>query len=118
MEIHLPDVVAAEALADTEVVVNVFNGSPNSTVRMRIDGGEWAVMEPSLREDPGFVAQYQRDQAIQDNDWRDLGRPRVSAHLWVAPLRAGLVPGAHRLEFQTTDMHGRTFSANRIIRMK
>lgn len=118
MEVHLPDVLEADRLGATEVVVNVFNGSPRSTVRMRIGGGEWIPLEPSLRQDPAFVAQYERDQAIADNDWRDLGKPHVSTHIWAAPLPETLPLGVHVVEVETTDMHGRTFSAKRIIRIK
>ena len=118
MEIHVPGIVAPDKTGETEVVANIFNGSERSTVRMRVDEGDWVIMKPDQREDPGFARLHRRDEALEDNDWGDLGRPSKSSHIWIAVLPKNMAPGAHVVEVETTDMHGRVFVGKRIVRVK
>ena len=44
-------------------------------------------------------------------------KPKPSTHLWHGKLPL-LQPGTHAIEVRTTDMHGRTYAASRVVRVK
>jgi hypothetical protein len=118
MQIHAPEEVASDQTVETQILVNVFNGSPRSEVRMRLDdSSEWVLMKRVVREDPAYRTAYERDQRITERDWIDLPKPKPSSHLWAAQLPDGLTPGVHAIHVQTVDMHGREFTAKRIFRV-
>lgn len=118
LEIYAPDRVTQSQLADTQVLVNVFNGSERSQVRMRLaEQGEWLPLHHAPAVDPAYQAAYDRDIELENNPWIDLPKPAVSTHIWSAQLPADLPPGKHLIRVHTTDMHGREFSASRVIRV-
>ncbi|OHB73299.1 MAG: metallophosphoesterase [Planctomycetes bacterium RBG_13_63_9] len=117
MQIHAPEAVSATEAANAEVLVNVFNGSQRSTVKMRLDDGTWIPMKQTAIEDPAFRKAYDADQQLPERPWTDLPKPQKSTHIWAAPLPADLRIGVHLIQVQTTDMHGREFTARRILRI-
>jgi hypothetical protein len=99
---------------NTEVSVNVYNGSEKSTVRMSVEGtGQWIELERRIENDPTFVEIYEREQATTPIPEPKLTKPKVSFHLWAAKLPPRLAPGFHQLNVETTDMHGRRYFAKR-----
>ncbi len=56
MTITLPSVVESAQLDSTEVHVNVFAGSEQSMVRMRVNDGSWFAMTQMEIEDPSYIA--------------------------------------------------------------
>jgi hypothetical protein len=119
MQIHAPEAVATSAAEATDIYVNVFNGSERSTVEMRLGKNSgWSPLEHVAIEDPAFRAAYERDIALADNPWADLPAPKLSTHIWQGRLPAGLSPGIHLIEVRSTDMHGRTYSGRRAIRVE
>ncbi len=119
MQIHAPEAVAADRAEPTEVLVNVFNGSEKSKVEMRVGGaGAWIPMEPRRVVDPAYRAAYERDVAVADNPWSDLPAPKASTHIWMGNLPGDLSAGAHLIEVRATDMHGRTHTGRRVIRIE
>ncbi|HUG93340.1 MAG TPA: calcineurin-like phosphoesterase family protein [Planctomycetaceae bacterium] len=118
MQIHAPESVTAGQTGETDVLVNVFNGSERSEVAMRAGpGGEWLPMERTLAEDPTYRLSWEREKALGNKPWRDPPDPKKSTHLWRARLPDDLPPGTHLIEVRTTDMHGRTFSGRRVVRV-
>lgn len=118
MNIESPEAVSQAKLAETEVFVNVFNGSPKSTVEMRVgEEGTWRRLERRVMIDPAYQRVYDAEEAIPDRPWRNLPRPRPSTHLWRGTLPAELPIGSHLIEIRTEDMHGRTFEDRRAIRV-
>lgn len=117
MQIHAPEVVTAGEAAKTDIYVNVFNGSNRSTVRMRIDDGEWVTMKQVRRNDPGYEAVHAAEKRIKNKAWRDLPSPKSSSHLWHAHLPDELEPGTRLIRIETVDMHGRRFTDERVIRI-
>ena len=118
MQIHAPDEVTVDKLAQTAFYVNVFNGSERSKVQFRIGNvGDWRAMQRVVKVDPGYQAAFDADVAIKEKKWIELPKPRPSSHLWEATLPAGLSGGTHLLHVQTTDMDGRTYHARRTIRI-
>jgi hypothetical protein len=120
MQIHAPEVVPADKLAETDVFVNVFAGSARSTVEMRIGGGDWRPMSQTAVPDPGLVAAIEREKALlalKKDAWVALPKAMKSPHIWGAKLPEGLRPGTHAIEVRTTDMFGATHHGRRVIRV-
>jgi hypothetical protein len=118
MNIESPEEVAREKLAETEIFINVFNGSPKSTVEMRVgEEGEWRRLERRVMIDPAYQRVFDAEAAIPDPPWRSLPRPRPSTHLWRGTLPSDLPVGSHLIQVRTEDMHGRTFEDRRAIRV-
>jgi hypothetical protein len=120
MNIRAPDEVAADQLSETVVHVNVFNGSERSTVQLQFgESGAWLPMERIVIADPTYQAVVAAEQKLLEKEpaWRKLDRPKPCTHLWQAKLPGGAEPGTYTLRVRTTDMHGRTFPASRVIRV-
>ena len=116
--IHAPNEVAASAAATTPVYVNVFNGSKDSSVRMRVgESGAWIVLEKVLEEDPYYVETRNREMAANPEAKNPLNAPILSDHLWKTFLPADLAAGSHPLQVEATDAYGRLWKAERIIRV-
>lgn len=120
MNIYVPQEIAAASLAETEVAVNVFNGSERSTVEMRVAGGDWGALEHSPRPDPNNMLLHATNAHNPDET---LGYHfdypgRDSRHIWAGTLPGGIAPGTHLLEVRTTDMFGQTYRDHRIIRVR
>jgi hypothetical protein len=109
MQIQGPDEVALADLANTPVLVNVFNGNEKSIVKMAVgEAGEWVTMEYAPQVDPLYERVTQRESG-QDGS--------VATHIWEGRLPASLPVGGHLIRVRTTDMHGQEFSGARIIRV-
>ncbi|MEO1843529.1 MAG: calcineurin-like phosphoesterase C-terminal domain-containing protein, partial [Akkermansiaceae bacterium] len=102
------------------VYANVFNGSRDSKVRMRLgEKGAWINLKKTVEVDPDFLAIKKREAGRRDKlEGIDLPAPVPSHHLWKAELPLGFPAGVHRLWVQTEDMYGRTYDASRIIRIE
>ncbi len=103
---------------NTDVWVNVYNGSERSTVRMSVEGtDQWIELERRVENDPTFVEIYEREQAVTPIPLPKLTKPKPSQHLWTGKLASRVAPGIHQLTVETTDMHGRKFFAKRAFRV-
>jgi hypothetical protein len=116
MEIHAPDAVSCAQLAETSIHVNVFNGSTRSRVEIRVGSGEWQPMQHTVDVDPKFQAVFTSEEQTLNGGtlWRKLPKPKPSSHLWKA---ADLAPGTHLIQVRTTDMHDRSYQAQRVLRV-
>lgn len=118
MNVFAPERALATNEEAVAVYVNVFNGSEKSTVRMRLDNqGEWRTLKKVFEEDPYFLQLKENEAKLPTRLGRDLPEPVKSHHLWKGSLPARLPEGVHVIHVETTDMHGRTYSANRTIRV-
>ena len=121
MRIEVPREVAAADVAGTNVWVNVFNGSSKSKVELAIDqGSEWTTLEQKRVNDPFYQALVRREDERGDEIKQRLRLAREkdpSEHLWGGNLNVDLKPGVHLLRVRTTDMHGRTYTGQRTIRV-
>jgi hypothetical protein len=118
MNIYAPNRVRAAAAHETEVLANVFSGSRKSTTQMRL-GREspWIDMEITHTPDPNYVRQFEFESNLQPRTWRPMREPRELPHIfvWRAMLPADPPVGAQVIQVRTTDIHGQTFIANRVI---
>jgi hypothetical protein len=118
MSIHAPEQVSTAKAAETDVFVNVFNGSERSKVEMRLGrDGEWQTMERQVKEDPTLVDLYRAENEIEKKPWRTMSKPKPSTHLWQARLPADPPAGTHLISIRETDMFGRTHEGRRVIRI-
>jgi hypothetical protein len=103
--------VPADAVASSELVVNVFDGGPRTKVEALIEGAEAVAMQRTDALDPFIVDMFSR-QAAHRKTWVV---PVRSSHVWKAGLPAGLAPGAHRVTVRATDEYGREHTAHLVI---
>lgn len=119
MEIVAPEAVPADDLAETDVTVNVFNGSERSTVEMRFGDGFWTALQPVSGEvSPNYQSVYDFEAALEKESFKALPSPRPSTHLWRGKVAASAAPGTYLLQVRATDMHGREFRDQRIMRVE
>lgn len=116
MRIDLPTEVPVGELAQTSVVVNVFNGSAKSTVEMRVNEAAWVRLEQSLENEPFSMRLAERD-AVMEPPYRPLGKAGLCFHLWKGQLPSGLPLGTHRVEVRETDMFGNQHSGVATVRI-
>ncbi|MDK2970704.1 MAG: hypothetical protein PWP23_459 [Candidatus Sumerlaeota bacterium] len=130
MNIMTPEEVVQAETGATEVVVNVFGGSSHSSVEMRVAGGDWMPLEKVERVDPWFAAMKSREKKWVGSLEAEAAKERVlpfgrtlpngikSSHLWAAKLPADLPVGKQLIEVRTTDMFGKTYTAERVIAVR
>ncbi len=118
MRIDVPSEVRVSELSNTKVYVNVFNGSERSKVELRIGSkGEWQEMTKSFEADPQYIRTALAERGYLARGFRPVPGARISSHLWKAELPKAILPGMYLMHVRTTDMHGRTFSSMRSIRI-
>jgi len=109
MQIQAPDEVATSQLAETAVLVNLFNGNERSVVEMMVgDSGDWVPMEFSPQIDPLYARVTERESGQ---------RASVATHMWEGRLPPDLPLGGHLIRVRTVDMFGQEFSGSRILRV-
>lgn len=118
MNIYAPERIQSSGADTTEVFVNVFGGSPGSLVEMRLgETGPWIPMDfDPDRMDPIFEELGNREKGIEGLK-RKIGSPRKARHAWFADLPAAPPTGTHLINVRTTDMFGKTYTDQRIIRI-
>ena len=98
-------------LADSMIIVNVFNGSSRSKVEFCLDEGSYQALTREIRTDPYFEDLYDSFRQTYD-DWIE---PRRANHIWTGKLPADLKAGVHTIEVRTTDQYGQTYRGSRIF---
>ena len=118
MNVFAPDQVKTTDTGKAPVYVNVFNGSINSTVKMRLSkSDQWIMLKKVMETDPFYSATRQREISGQLSPRSHLSGPIKSDHLWKGNLPEGIAPGSHLIEINATDAYGKTHLGKRIIRV-
>lgn len=91
-----------QALA-TDLLVNVFDGGPRTTVDYQIGRRSRVKMRPDRRVDPFVKEVFARNQATK-KPWVEA---QPCSHMWVARLPADLETGTHCVRVRVTDEYGR-----------
>jgi hypothetical protein len=106
-DIHMSELfgspIAQDHAGATELLVNVFDGGPRTSVEYRIGERAPARMERERRTDPFVEAVFARNQASKKS-WV---KAEPCSHLWVARLPADLAAGTHCIRLRVTDEYGR-----------
>ena len=103
--------VAQDALADTTVVVNVFDGGPRTHLTLRIGGRAPQALARTRRLDP-FVAELFQRYPETKKGWV---QAIPSSHIWTARLPDDLAPGVHRVTVEGVDEYGRPIRASAVL---
>lgn len=119
MAIHVPTELEVADTGSTEVLVNVFGGSPRTRVEMRLlPAGSWTPLTPVVRKDPGYVALYERERAARPPHGWELPPPNDTEHLWAGALPPAPAPGAAVLEVRAVEPSGRVLSGRQLLRIR
>jgi hypothetical protein len=117
MNIMAPNEVTTEALNNSRLWVNVFNGNQRTNVEMRIGDRPWQRLEQQAALDPDYVRQVALEKQFVPPLPRSLPKPVVTPHLWTALLPTDLAPGSHVIEIRATEENRFAASSRRIIRV-
>lgn len=105
--------IPIDQLEACEIVANVFDGGPRTTVSCEIKGTNTRVlpMQRVAARDPFVDQLLARHDAVR-KPWVE---PVHSTHLWRARLPGGLPLGAHGMTVQAVDEYGRRHFAHAVI---
>ncbi|MET0429499.1 MAG: calcineurin-like phosphoesterase C-terminal domain-containing protein, partial [Microvirga sp.] len=103
--------VPQDALASTNLVVNVFDGGPRTTLTVRIGDRAPEPMARTRRLDP-FVTELYARYPETKKSWV---QATPSTHIWTARLPDDLAPGAHRVTIDGTDDYGRSIRSCAVL---
>ena len=91
------------------LMMTVWGGCDSTTVRCRVDGGEWQLCQKQALVDPNVArAREQNLQRIYPTKYNRMNplRHRESHQLWTLPLPAAARRGAHSVEVEASDAFG------------
>ena len=109
MNVFVPAVMHPEKVAGTTVLANVFASSERSTVKMRVNGGEWKPMTFNPQADPSIAWVMEEEKSPSPwlgSKYNPADKPIIAYHVWEAKLPSGLPAGTHTLEVDSVDMFG------------
>jgi len=119
MSVYAPSVVETGGLEDAEIIANVFMGSNESEVHMRIgEDGDWIPMTHDVRPDPYYEKLKAREYYLPPAAGRSLPSIADSMHIWAAPLPSDTPVGTHVVYVKATDIFGQEIHGKRIVRVK
>ena len=103
--------MSVDAVPAAAVVVNVFDGGPNTRVSFSVAGRDSIVMQKVFLKDPLMNEVLQRNKETKKS-WVEA---LPSSHLWMADLPDDLTPGTYTVSVQAIDEFGRSHHAHRIL---
>jgi hypothetical protein len=119
MNITAPEVIDAAEAGETEIYVNVFNGSERTQVQLRVGkSDEWLKMERTVEKDPGYIQAFEREASIEQRNTPKMSAPKASTHLWKVKLPSEIELGPQLIHIRSKDPDGQTHDAYRVIRIE
>lgn len=116
MNIFAPEEVPSADTGATDVVANVFAGSPMSKIEIKLGDGPWVEMSRVAEPDPYYLRIKElEDKLTKPLLWRAVQAPGNSAHIWKAKLPAGVPPGTYLIHVRSKDVFGQTDIGRRVI---
>lgn len=103
--------IPIDRLPETEILVNLFDGGPKSTVAFRLDDGPYRDMVRVRRPDP-FVQRLFSQHSDSIKSWVE---PVPSSHLWSAALPEDLESGPTTVNVRAVDEFGHVHHADAIL---
>jgi len=115
MRIESPGPELKVTANNTELLVNVFNGSERSDVRFRWNNGEWIEMK---RLELAISPYFKNLLDANPDTFASWIRPVETNHIWHYDLSGLIQPGTHRIEVHTTDQFGHEFREVKILEIE
>jgi hypothetical protein len=103
MDELLSSPLSQERAFATRLIVNFFDGGPNTSVECQIGTREPIKMDRIARLDPFVEEEFTRNEATK-KPWV---KAVPSSHIWSARLPADLQPGTHCIAVRVIDEYGR-----------
>jgi len=94
-----------------EILVNLFDGGPKSTVRFRVGDAPFLPMRRVARPDPYMLETFARNRDTVKS-WLEA---TPSSHLWAADVPDDLQPGIYRVTVEATDDFGRRHHGHSVV---
>lgn len=115
---NVEDTVMSSEVNDRDVWVNVYAGNEETEVELRIDEGEWQIIDRREDYDP-YVLRLLKRQHIGRTPTHG-SRPlkdeaRICSHLWYYQLPEAIDKGAHIIEVRALNNYGLDAKANRVF---
>jgi 3',5'-cyclic AMP phosphodiesterase CpdA len=98
-------------ISATDLIVNVFDGGPRTSVEYRIGGRAAAPMRRVVRPDPFVEEVFARNEATK-KPWV---KAEPSSHIWSARLPGDLEAGTHCISVRAVDEYGREHRDHLIV---
>ena len=105
--------IEAEKIQNVQILVNVFDGGERSVVLYKIDDFPERKMKQKPMKDP-----YLDELLERTLDEKSEIKPRLTYHIWTAPIVDELSIGAHKLLIVTKDQFGQDFKAAKIFEIE
>ena len=105
--------IPQEAAFATNLVVNVFDGGPRTSVEYRIGGRAPVKMERVSRPDPFVEEVFARNEATK-KPWV---KAEPSSHIWSARLPGDLEAGTHCIAVRAIDEYGREHRDHLVVEL-
>ena len=103
--------MSADEVAAAAILVNLFDGGPNSKVSYSVNGSEFMTMERVLRRDPYIVEQYNRYADVKKG-WVQATQ---STHIFSADLDDSIGPGTHTVTVRAIDEFGQVHHGHTVL---
>jgi hypothetical protein len=102
-----------ESAFATNLIVNIFDGGPRTTVEYRIGERPPVKMERIVRTDPFVEEVFARNEATK-KPWV---KAEPSSHIWSARLPSDLEAGTHCIGVRVIDEYGREHRDHLVVEL-
>ena len=103
--------LSQERASASNLIVNFFDGGPNTSVEYRIGKREPIKMDRVVRLDPFVEEEFARNEATK-KPWV---KALPSSHIWSSRLPGDLQPGTHCIAVRVIDEYGREHRDNLVL---
>jgi len=103
--------ITSDQTGSTDILVNFFDGGPNSTVSFTINGQAPVAMERVQEPDPASYELFERFAEVR-KPWV---QAETSSHMYRADLPAGLTAGVHTVTVAAVDEFGAEHKGTAIL---
>lgn len=104
-------ILSADSLSGKQIIVNIFNASPESEVTFCINDAAPQTMQRTEMKDPFLVDYVNSNREILPT-WLNV---YPTGHIWKAPLPEGLKPGTHTIRVKAIDHLGNIYRGVRLF---
>ncbi|MGH1362856.1 MAG: calcineurin-like phosphoesterase C-terminal domain-containing protein [Calditrichia bacterium] len=108
---HLDGRMSIDEARAAQIVVNLFDGGPKSSIEFSLNDSSPIKMTKSFRPDPMHRELFLRNKGMS-KPW---AKSVPSSHIWIADLPRDISVGTHTITVKATDEFGRKHHAHAIL---